>query len=255
LELIKDIGSFAGLVAFVGLALLALLTFTQGRDLRRLREWAGSAPERDTERKETTSEAAAERAEEMRRLEEARESERQAAELREQRRRRREEGLPELTRRERLRERFRGVGDRLGEPTYLVALFVVLIVVAGGVVYAVTQGGDDGSAQGKRAGAVPVKRSDIEVTVLNGTAISGLAGRFGDEVERRGFSLGAVTNSASSFEQSVVMFSRGSAPEARRVAKALEISDVQPMTNEIAEVSGGAPVSVVIGEDNASAAP
>ena len=72
MELIKEIGAFAGLVAFLGLAVLALLSFAQGRDLRRLREWAGSAPERDAERKESTSAAAAEQAEEMRRLEEAR---------------------------------------------------------------------------------------------------------------------------------------------------------------------------------------
>ena len=255
MELIKDIGSFAGLVAFIGLALLALLSFTHGRDIRRLREWAGSAPERDSERKESTSVAAAERAEEMRRLEEARESERRAAELREQRRRRREEGLPELTRGERLRERVSGAGDRLGEPRYLVALFVVAIAVVAGVVYLVTQGGDDGGAGGKRAAAGAVRPADIEVSVLNGTAVPGLAARFGDKVERKGFSLGAVTNSASSFSESVVMFARGSAPEARRVARALDIPEVRLMTTEIAEVAGGAPVSLVVGEDNASSAP
>ena len=71
-ELIKEIGAFAGLAAFFGLAVLALLSFSQARDIRRLREWAGSAPERDAERKEATSAVAAERAEEMRELEEAR---------------------------------------------------------------------------------------------------------------------------------------------------------------------------------------
>ena len=80
--MIKDIGAFAGLAAFIGVAFLALLSFTQGRDLRRLREWAGSAPERDAGRKESTSAAASERAEEMRRLEEARTEEQAAAELR-----------------------------------------------------------------------------------------------------------------------------------------------------------------------------
>jgi hypothetical protein len=52
LEVIKEIGAFAGLAAFIGLALLAMLAFSQARDIRRLREWAGSAPERDNERKE-----------------------------------------------------------------------------------------------------------------------------------------------------------------------------------------------------------
>ena len=63
MELIKDIGAVAGLVAFLGLALLALLYFSQARDVRRLREWAGRAPERDAEEVEATSDLAAERAE------------------------------------------------------------------------------------------------------------------------------------------------------------------------------------------------
>ena len=259
MELIKEIGAFAGLVAFLGLALLALLSFAQGRDIRRLREWAGSAPERDNERKETTSAAAAERAEEMRKLEEAREAERQAAELREHRRQRREAGLPELTRTERLRERFSGGGRgdslraRLGEPRYLVGLFVVLLVLGGGVAYAVLHDSGDGGGgrSGKQASAT-VKPGEIEVTVLNGTAVDGLAGSYGDMVERKGFQLGAVTNSRSSFAESVVMFNPGNGREAHRVATALEISRVRPMTAEIASLSAGAPVAVVIGEDNAS---
>lgn len=255
MELIKEIGSFAGLVAFVGLALLALLSFTQGRDIRRLREWAGSAPERDAGRKESTSVVAAERAEEMRKLEDARESERRAADLREQRRQRREEGLPELTRSERLREGLGGVGDRLSEPIFWVALFVVVLIVAGGAFFLVSQNGDDDAGTKGRAASAKVKPSEIEVSVLNGTAVPGLAAGYGDEVEQKGFSLGAVTNSASSFEDSVVMYARGSAPEARRVAKALGISQVRLMTAEIAEVSGGAPVSVIVGEDNASSTP
>lgn len=262
MELLKEIGAFAGLVAFLGLAVLALLSFAQGRDLRRLREWAGSAPERDGERKETTSEAAAERAEEMRKLEEAREAERRAAELREHRRERREAGLPELTRSERLRERFSGSGSpdgargRLGEPRYLVAIFAVLVVVAGGVAYAVTQGGD-GKAGGKGGmqASRALKPSEIEVTVLNGTAVEGLAGSYGDMVEQQGFQLGAVTNSRSSFEDSIVMFEGGNGREAHRVATALEISRVRPMNTEIASLSAGAPVAVVIGEDNASSSP
>jgi hypothetical protein len=259
LELLKEIGAFAGLVAFLGLALLALLSFTQGRDIRRLREWAGSAPERDTERKETTSAAAAERAEEIRRLEEAREAERQAADLREHRRERREAGLPELTRSERLRERFSGGGGdfraRLGEPRYLIALFVAVVLIGGGVAYAVLHGfGGDEGASGKSGGSTAVKPSEIEVTVLNGTAVEGLAGTYGDMVERKGFQLGAVTNSRSSFAESIVMFKQGGGREAHRVATALGISNVRPMTGEIASLSAGAPVAVVIGEDNASSA-
>ena len=258
MELLKEIGAFAGLVAFLGLAVLALLSFAQGRDIRRLREWAGSAPERDAERKDSTSVAAAERAEERHKLEEAREAERAAAEERERRRERREAGLPELTRGERLRERFGGggtaagdgLGSRLGEPRYLIAIFVVLVVVAGAAVYAVTQSGDDGGKGGKQVSHA-VKPSEIEVTVLNGTAVEGLAGSYGDMVERKGFQLGAVTNSRSSFEDSIVMFAPHNGREAHKVATALQISRVRPMTSEISSLAAGAPVAVVIGEDNA----
>ncbi len=266
MELIKEIGAFAGLVAFLGLALLAMLSFAQGRDIRRLREWAGSAPERDAERKDSTSAAAAERAEEMRKLEEARDAERQAAELREHRRERREAGLPELTRSERLRERFSRAGGgagaggglraRLGDPRYLAGLFVVLVVIVGGVAFALTQGSDDGGSNGKsgKQASHVLKPSEIEVTVLNGTAVEGLAGTYGDMVERRGYQLGAVTNSRSSFAESVVMFAPGEGAAAHRVADSLEISRVRPMTSEIASLSAGAPVAVVVGEDNASTA-
>jgi hypothetical protein len=73
-------------------------------------------------------------------------------------------------------------------------------------------------------------------------------------VERKGFQLGAVTNSRSSFADSAVMFGQGNGREAHRVAAALEISRVRPMTTEIASLSAGAPVAVVIGEDNAASA-
>jgi len=263
-ELIKEIGAYAGLVAFIGLAVLALLSFAQGRDVRRLREWAGSAPERDTERKESTSAAAAERAEEMRKLEEARTAEHAAAQQREHRRGRREAGLPELTRGERLRERFGrgeahggGLGARLGDPRYLVGVFVVLILIGGGVAYAVSQGGGEGGGSGggksgKRA-AKSTNPAEIEVTVLNGTAVDGLAGTYGNKVEQHGFQLGAVGNSKASFAESVVMFEQGEGRAAHRVADALEISRVRPISSEIASLAAGASVAVVVGEDNASA--
>jgi hypothetical protein len=256
-HLLTEIGSYAGLAAFFGLAVLILVSFTQGRDIRRLRDWAGSSPERDAERKESTSAAAAERAEEMRRLEEAREEEREAAELRETRRERREAGLPELTRGERMRSSFSDTGSRLGEPVSLIAIVLVAVLVAGGIAYAVTGGfgGDEKSGGGKGAKqAQALKPSQIEVAVLNGTAVEGLAGSYGDMVENHGFQLGAVTNTDEAAEKSIVMFRPDNGAAAQRVATSLEISKVEPMTEEVTQLAAGAPVAVVIGEDNASSA-
>lgn len=252
-HVLTEIGSYAGLAAFFGLAVLILVSFTQGRDIRRLREWAGSAPERDAERKETTSAVASQRAEELRRLDEARTAEREAAELRETRRQRREQGLPELTRGERVRQSFSGGRDRLADPRYLVGLFLIVILIAGGVAYLALSGSGSGGGHGGKHSA-KVSSSEIEVAVLNGTAVPGLAAGFGEKVKRKGFELGEVGNTHSAEEDSFVAFRNGHAPEAHRVAKALSISAVKPENSEISSLSGGAPVTLVVGEDNASTA-
>jgi hypothetical protein len=264
LHTVERIGSFAGLASFLGLAVFALLLFAHGRDIRRLRDWAGSAPEREAERMEQTQNIAAQRAEELRELEESRTAEHDAIEKREIRRQRREEGLPEQTRGEAFRERFSGFGETLSRPALLIVLFVVFVLVVGGVAYAVLNNGSSdktaksggGGKTGKKhaAAAKKVNPGEIEVAVLNGTAVPGLAATYGAMVEKKGFELGAVTNSEESFENSVVMFKDGRKPEAKAVAKDLAITKVQPMTNEVAQVSGEANVSVIVGEDNASAA-
>ena len=45
-EIVQEIGAYAGLASVVGLAVLSVLYFSQARDVKRLREWAGRAPER-----------------------------------------------------------------------------------------------------------------------------------------------------------------------------------------------------------------
>src|SRR5215212_8963651 len=55
---IESIGPALGIVAFVGLAILAFLLFQQAREIRRLREWAGRAPERATEAADAVQAAA-----------------------------------------------------------------------------------------------------------------------------------------------------------------------------------------------------
>lgn len=260
-ELIELAGAVAGLAAFLGLAVLALLYFGQARDVRRLREWAGGAPERDAQMSEATAEVAAQRAEELKRIEEerrrqeeARKAEERANALREQRRQRRERGLPEETRWERIKSRLgAGAGRRLPAPRYLALLIGAVIALGAGVAVLALPILDD-DANGGGGAAAELRPSEIEVAVLNGTALSGLAGRTGDRLERDGFQLGAVTNSPSTFSTSVVMFTRGHKPEARRVARDLRIRELTMMTPEVATPAAGAPVAVVIGEDRATSA-
>ena len=46
---VEKYGAYVGIAAFFGLAVLSLLYFSQARELKRLREWAGRAPERAQE--------------------------------------------------------------------------------------------------------------------------------------------------------------------------------------------------------------
>ncbi len=61
---IDKYGTYVGIAAFFGLAVLTLLYFAQAREVKRLREWAGRAPERAAE----LELAVAEHAEEVRRV-------------------------------------------------------------------------------------------------------------------------------------------------------------------------------------------
>ena len=54
-DLIERIGPYLGIAAFLGLALLAFLIIQQAREIRRLREWAGRAPERKDEAAEAVA--------------------------------------------------------------------------------------------------------------------------------------------------------------------------------------------------------
>jgi hypothetical protein len=241
MELIERIGAFLGLAAFIGLGVLALLYFIQGREVKRLRDWAGRAPER--------AEAAAAEAE--------------AALIGQQ------EAEPAgPTRRERLRERWealtdrlpRGLGDRLPAPRYLLAAAAVLVLV--GVGFA-TQGFGllEEEEPGKRAGKGKVQPEQIEVAVLNGTGtvpgepgVPGLAAKVGDEVRKVGYKLGPVTDAGVPFAETLVMYDDGQEREAEQVAKDIsrQLGDtsIQKMSGEIKDLSGDAGVALVIGQDD-----
>ncbi len=55
-------GALAAFAALLGIAVLSLLVFSQARELKRLREWAGRAPERAAELEQRVSADAAARA-------------------------------------------------------------------------------------------------------------------------------------------------------------------------------------------------
>ena len=57
---VEKYGTYVGIAAFFGLAVLTLLYFAQAREVKRLREWAGRAPERAAELEQAVHEHAEE---------------------------------------------------------------------------------------------------------------------------------------------------------------------------------------------------
>jgi len=244
MDMIEQIGALLGLAAFLGLAVLVLLYFQQARDVRRLREWAGRAPER--------AEAAAAEAVAAAAKEAGLEPEEDAA-----------APGPQATLRERLAARLH-VPDNLRRrlPAYpylaIIAAGVVLVAVGVGVA---TGGfgllGDEEADGGKRDQPLPPGK--VEVAVLNGTAASGTTGVPGlaDEVAREvksdGFKVGAVGDVEGAAD-TFAMYKPGNEAQARQVADELskELSGIklQQMTGEVRAVAEDADVAIVIGLNN-----
>jgi LytR cell envelope-related transcriptional attenuator len=241
MELIDRIGAFLGLAAFLGLGVLALLYFQQGREVRRLREWAGRAPERAA--------AAAAEAETALGAEEGEEPK-----------------GPSLG--ERLATRWRaltqrlpgGIGSRLPAPRWMALIALGIVLVAVGVA---TGGlglfGDDDASRQRAAPAINPK--DIDVAVLNGSAavegepgVPGLAAEVGDEMKKFGYEVGPVSDAGAPVPESVVMFDDGAEAEADIVAGdvkgQLGKTEVEKMSSAVRELADGATVAVVIGQDD-----
>jgi LytR cell envelope-related transcriptional attenuator len=239
LDLLERVGSFAGLGAFLGLAILALLYFSQARDVRRLREWAGRAPERTGE---TTAQTPAAR-----------------------------HGLPPLTLaehesrpRKRVRDRLRNI--HVPNLRYVGATLGLLLLL-GGAAYAAVQLMDDsgdGSSSGstttserKRDRGSPSDRQKINidpasvtVAVLNGTTVQGLAAKVGEEVGAGGFNPGTIGNAARIDQnRSEVLYSPGQQRAARAVANRLGIKTVRPVDEVNREIAGSFDAVVLVGAD------
>ena len=262
MEVIRQVGAVAGLAAFLGLAVLALLYFAQARDVRRLRESASflvegdeGAPVEPADRAAAAAAVGAEEPEEaaavaaatapdereaFRRAELAR----QAAERRQRFEQRRRPGGP---------HRPAWLSD--GPSTAVIAIGALLLVA--GLIFGATRliGGDEESGGGNATGEKGSKPAPTKVAVLNGTAEAGLASEAAAPLKQAGFQTQPVTNTEQPFETSVVMFdpnAQGSEEVAREVAQVAGIQQTEPMSTDIRSVSEGATVAVVLGEDQVS---
>jgi hypothetical protein len=148
--------------------------------------------------------------------------------------------------------RWHGLLRRVGQPRVLglVALLAVVLGIAAifGSERLLHGGGDEGSPT-KPGAIVP---EEVEVAVLNGTSVPGLAGKVGDDVQVNGFRLGTISNSRTRFDQTVVMYQPHQRRAARRVAHDLGVKPVQAIDRQTERIAGAADVVVIAGADRAS---
>jgi LytR cell envelope-related transcriptional attenuator len=243
MHFIESIGPVLGIAAFVGLAALAFLLFQQARDLRRLREWAGRAPERARE----AAEAVQASAEASRGEGEAAVAEAGGAEA------------PPPGRLGGVWARLTGaVSPRLArferrlpvDGRYILAGALVAVVVAGALTSGFgVLGGDEGKRQRGGGAQKPT------VAVLNGTGVPGLAALVDKDVVRAaGYRTGAIDNTGSTLASTVAMFEPGHEAEAKQFAKAIESqlgdTPTQEMTTDVSTRAEGAPVALALGVDD-----
>ncbi len=243
---IESIGPVLGIIAFVGLAVLAFLIFQQARDIRRLREWAGRAPERAAEAADAVQAAAESRREPDALTPEDEPAAAEAAGIRGRL------GAAWARLRASFGPPLSEVDRRLPvDGRYLLAVAAVGLAAAAVLTSGFGLVGGSSEKHHKDASTGTQK-----VAVLNGTSAAGLAALVEQEViQSSGYKAAAVTNTGSSIANTVVMYEPDQEAAAKALATAIQPklgkTPVQEMTSEIKARAGGAPLALVLGIDDA----
>jgi hypothetical protein len=271
MDIAQEVGVYVGAASFVGLAIFLPLFLSQARDIRRLRVWSEREPaaaEHAVEAAIATARVAqqaavarATGAAEATRAE-VRAAARDAAAMSEA-----QSPAARVAADRPATTRITAERAALPQPTWRrwlsrgpdtrQLMWIVGGVFALGLAVALTSlqlsGGGDGAPQApeptvEEAGVV---KGDVDVAVLNGTAVPGLAAKVGDDVDTSGYALGVVTNSDVPAEESMVLFERGHEEEANAVARDLGIDAVDLIDADSRALAGNADVVVIAGEDRA----
>ena len=246
-DLFETAGSFVSIAAAAAFILLLPLYLSQRRDVERMREWMQREPEHPGA-DIAASEVILDRAEAE--LEELLGATTSAAAARVTSER------PALERITMEREalaphpRLRGFGARVTQPRALVAIGAAAVLLGAAAIFGSEQllrGGEEEGRQ--RAGAIDP--AEVQVVVLNGTSVSGLAGKVGSDVAAKGYEVVDATNATESFDQTVVMFADKQRPAAQKIARLLGVTAVQPLDRDTRRLANDADVVVIAGEDRA----
>jgi LytR cell envelope-related transcriptional attenuator len=270
-DVVQQVGAYVGVASLVGLVVFVPLFVSQARDVRRLRTWSEREPGAPAEAEraavagarvaQQAAIARATGAAEAARAEVRAAARDAAAMSRSPAAERVAADRPAATRITAEREavqpepgwrRWLSRGPNARQLVWIVAGVFALGLAVALVSLQIAGGGDGvGSAPEPTVEEAGVVKGDVEVAVLNGTAVPGLAAKVGDDVEANGYALGAVTNSETPADETAVFFERGHEEEARVVARDLGVQSVSPVDSDASGVAEGADVVVVAGEDRA----
>jgi hypothetical protein len=269
MDVVQEVGLYVGAASFIGLVVFLPLFLSQARDIRRLRMWSEREPEAAEQAVEAAiatarvaQQAAVARATgaaETTRAE-VRAAARDAAAMTQSPAARVAADRPATT-------RITAERAALAQPTWRRWISRgpdtrQLMVIVGGVFalglavalisLQLSGGGDDvAEAPAPTVEEAGVVKADVDVAVLNGTAVPGLAAKVGDDVDTSGYALGVVTNSDVPADESLVLFERGHEEQAEAVARDLGIDAVDLIDPDSSALADGADVVVIAGEDRA----
>jgi uncharacterized membrane protein YeiB len=119
------------------------------------------------------------------------------------------------------------------------------------------EGSKTSSGSSSKAASATVNPSQTNVVVLNGTGTTGLAHRVSGELTQHGFSRAAPLNGRppGTNQATVVEYAGGHRADAQGVARALGVTQAQPMEGTVASLAGSATVVVIVGLDKAATVP
>jgi hypothetical protein len=106
----------------------------------------------------------------------------------------------------------------------------------------------------RKASAPAANPAETNVAVLNGAGTPGLAHRTASDLQQRGYSQAtALASTPPSAQSTIVEYASGHRSEAQGVARALSVTQVQPLESATAALAPAAPVVVIVGADKAAA--
>jgi LytR cell envelope-related transcriptional attenuator len=290
LAIVQEFGAVAGLAAVVGLVVLSALYVSHARDVKRLREWAGGAPEglgpgigvpgraagvpqpAQPQTAATASGAPASLADLRPATAAGASARRPVASQPVRPTPSTQRPITEPAASRTVPEQAVVIPPRRSQPWHSrigarsAPVLVGLLAVGGVATYGVSQlvGRDAGDHSGKtqaidnglsrkpKRSGVAVKPGTVTVAVLNGTTVNGLAAALRDQIAAAGFKKGTINVfSDQQLAESVVEYAPGHLAEAKAVGRIVGISQREPVTANSRALAGDATVIVIAGADKA----